>query len=203
MAYGPGRYDPEYEEKGIDYPYPFVRWTEQRNMQAFLEFVEEGKVTPEKVVTHRFDFDDVLDSYKLLGSDSNEKYIGIILNYDTMKETDVFVEVASSDTVKSEKIMGGFIGAGNFAKGVLLPVVKKIDGIQLKALVTATGVSGRGSAEKYGFTRLFSDYKEILKDDSINTVFITTRHNLHYQMITDSLLAGKHDKDYFRCNGVD
>ncbi|MDZ7861108.1 MAG: bi-domain-containing oxidoreductase [Candidatus Krumholzibacteriota bacterium] len=192
MAYGPGRYDPEYEEKGIDYPYPFVRWTEQRNMQAFLEFVEEGKVTPGKVVTHRFEFDNVLDSYKLLSSDSDEKYIGIVLNYDTEKETAAFVEISSFDTVKSKKITAGFIGAGNFAKGVLLPQVKKSGGIQLKALVTATGASSRGSAEKYGFTNLYSDYKEMLKDDSINTVFITTRHNLHYRMITDSLLAGKH-----------
>jgi len=192
MAYGPGRYDPEYEEKGIDYPYPFVRWTEQRNMRAFLEFVEEGKVTPGKIVTHRFDFEDALDSYGLLTSKSDEKYIGIVLNYDTGKEIDSFVEIAPSGTVKSKKIAAGFIGAGNFAKGVLLPEVKKVDNIQLKDLVTATGASSSGSAEKYGFTRLYSDYREMLKDDSINTVFITTRHNLHYKMITDSLLAGKH-----------
>lgn len=225
MAYGPGRYDPEYEEKGIDYPYPFVRWTEQRNMQAFLELVEGGKVTPQRIITHRFDFDNALDAYKLLSSDSDEKYIGIVLNYDTEKVTthehrltqkkDVRVECRDvrmddwkdgrmegregkdernrrMEGQKSEIVEAGFIGAGNFAKSVLLPEVKKVDGIQLKALVTATGASGRGTAEKYGFAHLYSDYSEMLKDDSINTVFITTRHNLHFKMIKDSLLAGKH-----------
>jgi len=204
MAYGPGRYDPKYEEKGIDYPYPFVRWTEQRNMQAFLELIDEGKVTAKKIITHRFDFDNALDAYKLLSSDLDEKYIGIVLNYDTEKEPASFVEVYRDgieavpyDTRRDgtqfpSVVTAGFIGAGNFAKGVLLPEVKKIDGIQLKALVTATGASGRSSAEKYGFTHLYSDYSEMLEDNSINTVFITTRHNLHYQMIKDSLFAGKH-----------
>ena len=212
-SYGPGRYDPVYEEQGVDYPFGYVRWTEQRNMAAFLQLVADGKVTPAKLVTHRFKFDDVLDAYQVLLGIKKEPYLGIVLEYG---EEDVLaaknakdakierrVDFSSSpanrsnpvdplNPVKNDSVGVSFIGCGNFAKAVLLPTLKKINDARFRGVSTATGMSATDTAKKYGFAFAATDQGEVLKDDGTNLVMVTTRHDMHAGQIAAALEAGKY-----------
>ncbi|MBI5373890.1 MAG: bi-domain-containing oxidoreductase [Candidatus Schekmanbacteria bacterium] len=192
MAYGPGRYDPEYEEKGIDYPYSYVRWTEQRNFEAFLALVNEGKITPKELITHKFDFNDALKAYELFEGKIKEKYLGIVLLYPDKAgiEEDRVIRLSERITPAGD-VSVGLIGAGNFAKSVIIPTLKKIDGIQLTGLCTSTGVSAQGAGSKHDFKFITTDSREILANNEINSVVITTRHNTHAKLVCDSLRAGK------------
>ena len=191
MAYGPGRYDPNYEEKGIDYPYDLVRFTEQRNFEAFLGLIEEGKVTPKKLITHTFDFEDALKAYDLLEGKINEKYLGIVLTYkDEVKQDRVIKR--NDKPVKANEVNVALIGAGNFTKSVILPTIKKIDGINLVGLVTSTGVSAESVGKKYDFKYIATSSEELLKKDEINSVIITTRHNTHANEVLKALKYKKH-----------
>ena len=210
-SYGPGRYDPVYEEQGIDYPFGYVRWTEQRNIAAFLQLVAEGKVTPSKLVTHRFKFDDALDAYQVLLGVKKEPYLGIVLQYDSKK--------VESGGVVSGGVEGGkvirridithnsqltthnsqldsvgvsFIGCGNFAKAVLLPTLKKTRGVRFRGVSTATGMSAADTAKKYAFAFAATDQNEVLKDADTDLVFVTTRHDMHASQIAAALEAGKY-----------
>ncbi|MDM8538951.1 Gfo/Idh/MocA family oxidoreductase, partial [Desulfobacterales bacterium HSG17] len=195
LSYGPGRYDPSYEESGNDYPYGYVRWTEQRNMKAFLDLVSEGKLTPSKLITHHFDIENALDAYGLMLGKIDEPYLGIVLNYgvkdpgikSTMKKT-----VIKRNGKTSSSISLGFIGAGNFSKAVLLPELKKKQDIRLKGICSATGMNALETGKKEAFEYATTDYRQILEDTDINTVFITTRHNMHAGLICEALEAGKH-----------
>ena len=205
-SYGPGRYDPVYEEQGIDYPFGYVRWTEQRNMSAFLQLVAEGKVTPSKLVTHRFKFDDALDAYQVLLGIKKEPYLGIVLQYEGNWEQGMGngdehpsrrVDFNSNtQTPKhpntSDAVGVSFIGAGNFAKAVLLPTLKKTAGVSMRGVSTATGMSATDTAKKYGFAFAATDQAEVLKDTGTNLVFVTTRHDMHAAQVKASLEAGKY-----------
>lgn len=193
MAYGPGRYDPEYEEKGIDYPYDLVRFTEQRNFEAFLGLIQEGKITPKELITHSFDFDDAMSAYDLLEGRSKEKYLGIVLNYkrDINLEDEKMVQ-RSEKKISSDKINVGLIGAGNFTKSVILPNIQKVVGYELVGLCTATGVSAQGTGKKYDFKYITTDSDEIFKNSEINSVFITTRHNDHANKVLKAIESKKH-----------
>lgn len=208
-SYGPGRYDPVYEEQGVDYPFGYVRWTEQRNMAAFLQLVAEGKVTPGKLVTHRFKFDDALDAYQVLLGIKKEPYLGIVLEYgdgssldrigkiDRIKRrVDFSVQSNNPDNpvhpVRKETVGVSFVGAGNFAKAVLLPNLKKIKGVEFRGISTATGMSATDTAKKYGFAFAATDQVEVMKDESTNLVFVTTRHDMHASQIKAALDAEKY-----------
>ncbi len=193
MAYGPGRYDPEYEEKGNDYPFDLVRWTEQRNFEAFLGLIDEGKVTPKEILTHQFDFDDAMDAYDLLEGKVKEKYLGIVLNYkrDINLEEEKTVQ-RSDKAVSSDKVNVGLIGAGNFTKSVILPNMSKAGGYELVGLCTATGVSAQGTGKKYDFKYITTDSDEIFKNVGINSVFITTQHDNHASNVVKSIENDKH-----------
>lgn len=193
MAYGPGRYDPLYEEKGIDYPYDLVRWTEQRNFEAFLGLIAEGKVRPEELLTHEFDFNDAMSAYDLLEGKANEKYLGIVLKYTNTINLQEHKTVKINDKiVKSDRVNVGLIGAGNFTKSVILPNLKKVSGYELVGLCTATGVSARGSGDKQGFKYITTQSDEIFTNREINTVFVTTRHNDHAQKVISAIKNNKH-----------
>ena len=196
LSYGPGRYDLSYEEDGNDYPYGYVRWTEQRNISAFLDLVAAGSITPSKLITHRFDFSEALDAYDLLVRKIDEPYLGIVLNY-TDKGPEFFqsgrqINLGNTGGVKANTINVGFIGAGNFSKAVIFPELKKMPEINLKTLCTATGMNAGETAKKEGFEIASTDYKAMLDDETVNTVFITTQHNSHAKFICQSLQAGKH-----------
>ncbi len=193
MAYGPGRYDPEYEEKGHDYPYDLVRWTEQRNFEAFLGLIEEGKITPKELITHSYDFDDAMTAYDLLEGKIQEKYLGIVLKYKDEINLDEHKIVQRSDkAVPAETINVGLIGAGNFTKSVILPNMQKVGGYELVGLCTATGVSAQGTGKKYDFKYITTDSDEIFKNSEINAVFVTTQHNDHAQKVIKAMENGKH-----------
>jgi predicted dehydrogenase len=193
MSYGPGRYDPLYEEKGIDYPYSLVRFTEGRNMQTFIELCAEGKVTPGKLITHRFIFTDAMKAYELFDGKTGEPYLGILLKYETEKPLSAHVLLPSKSGPRKEAdLIAGLVGAGNFAKGVLLPKLGSMANLRIEAIATATGASARGTAEKYGIRKIFADSTALLDEKNINTVFITTRHNHHASAVLHALQADKH-----------
>lgn len=200
MAYGPGRYDPQYEEKGVDYPYAYVRWTEKRNFAAFLDLVAEGKITPRKLITHQFDFHDALKAYDLLEGKTREKYLGIVLCYDTerykvkgigFREKTITLRDVPAKQLYTE-IYFGLIGAGNFAKSVILPTLNKVGGYQPEMVCTSTGVSAHAVGKKYGFAAITTDPEAVFKSEKVNTVLITTRHNTHAEYVIKALKAGKH-----------
>jgi len=193
MAYGPGRYDPEYEEKGNDYPFDLVRWTEQRNFEAFLGLIDEGKITPKEILTHEFDFDNAMDAYDLLEGKVKEKYLGIVLKYNRdINLDDEKIIKRTTKAVSSDSVNVGLIGAGNFTKSVILPNMKKVGGYELVGLCTATGVSAQGTGKKYDFKYMTTDSSEIFKNSEINSVFITTQHDKHASAVIDSIKSGKH-----------
>jgi predicted dehydrogenase len=193
MAYGPGRYDPEYEEKGNDYPYDLVRWTEQRNFEAFLGLIDEGKITPKEILTHRFDFDNAMDAYDLLEGKIKEKYLGIVLEYNNeINLEDHKIVKRSEKKVTSSKVNVGLIGAGNFTKSVILPNLLKVGGYELVGLCTATGVSAQGTGKKYDFKYITTDNNEIFTNNEINSVFVTTQHKDHAEKVIKAIKNTKH-----------
>lgn len=188
MSYGPGRHDPAYEQAGHDYPLAYVRWTEQRNMEAFLGLVAEGKVTPERLVTHRFAIADAEQAYALM--QRGEPHLAMLLTYADAAP----VERAITRTPKTAATGNGvaFIGFGNYAKGVLLPAVKKVPGLKLTTVVTSTGISAGHAGETHGFGVVATDPAAAFADPATATVFIATRHDSHAQLTAAALDAGKH-----------
>ena len=195
MSYGPGRYDPAYEESGHDYPYAYVRWTEQRNMQAFLELVAAGKVTPSRLTTHRFPIEDALAAYKLLGGETGERYLGIVIEYPQPAEAVPparRVDLPAASTPIEGLLGAGFIGAGNFAKSVLVPALARRSDVRLTGLCTATGMSGVETGKRHGFRFATTDIDALLADADTRAVFIATQHHTHAPMIRRALAAGRH-----------
>src|SRR5262249_10761256 len=191
MSYGPGRYDPAYEQQGHDYPIAYVRWTEERNMTAFLELVAASKVTPTDLVSHRFPIADAEKAYNLL--DGDKPSLGILLEYpaDAAVSRRVAVGVRSH-TVAVGKSRVGMFGAGSFAKAVLLPALKKLPNVTLTGIVTTSGVSAHHAARKFGFSFASTDTMSVLGDPDTNTVVIATRHSTHARLARMALDAGKH-----------
>jgi predicted dehydrogenase len=189
MSYGPGRYDPAYEQEGHDYPLPYVRWTEQRNMQAFLELIAEGRVTPSKLVTHRFPIAEAEAAYALM--DSDEPYLAILLTYAENAPIARSVAVAGR-AAPSVKTGSAFIGFGNYARAMLIPALKKAGELNFTSVVTATGLSANNAAEKYGFATAATDPAAALADPDTDCVFVATRHDSHASLALAALEAGKH-----------
>ena len=194
-SYGPGRYDPDYEQYGRDYPIGYVRWTENRNMQAFLQLLAENRINVKKLITHRFDIAQADKAYELIGGKTGESFTGVIIQYSGEASAGRLVTLSATSeagTPAAGKVTVGMLGAGNFATGVLLPVLKNTANVELVGLATASGASARAAGSRYGFSYCSSDYDEILCDSRINTILIATRHNLHAQQVTAALKAGKH-----------
>lgn len=192
MSYGPGRYDSSYEEGGLDYPYDYVRWTEQRNMESVVDLMARGKLDVRSLTTHRFPIEQAMAAYELIQNGS-EPYVGILLKYDENKPQERILKtnVATSHTSK-ERLGIGFVGAGNYASLHLLPHLKKSPEVQLLGLVSATGLSAQQKAEKFGFNYCATDLNALLEDPSIDAVFIGTRHGTHADFTIRAFDAGKH-----------
>jgi predicted dehydrogenase/threonine dehydrogenase-like Zn-dependent dehydrogenase len=190
-SYGPGRYDPAYEEKGNDYPIGFVRWTEKRNMEAFLRLVAERKINTDLLTTHRFKVADALEAYNLILNRNGERCCGVLLEYPGQAAHASSIRL-SRTAAASGDIGVSFIGAGNFARGVLLPIVKRAAKLEFRGLAAATGLSAKNASEQFGFGYATTDYQEILRDDQSNIVFIATRHDSHARMTAEALKLGKH-----------
>ncbi|TVR39099.1 MAG: oxidoreductase [Cryomorphaceae bacterium] len=186
-SYGPGRYDRAYEEEGLDYPIGYVRWTENRNMQAVLAMLASGAVDFSPLISHRFDFRDARQAYDMIVSKS-EEFAGVILAYDTGKTLAQKVVRKQNTPMKSGVVVASFIGAGSFAQNFLLP---NLAGLHLRHIVTARPNNARNVADKYGFAGALSSVEELLADEHCNTVFVATRHDTHAQYVLAALRAGK------------
>jgi polar amino acid transport system substrate-binding protein len=192
-SYGPGRYDPNYEDKGIDYPFAYVRWTENRNMQAFQELIYTKKIDVSYLTTHTFKLDDAPAAYDMMMA-KFEPFIGILIEYDVTRKLErAKINVnPEPGTRNPEPVIIGFIGAGSYAQSHLLPNIPKNKNVCLKGVMTASGASSRSVAERYGFDFCTGNEKDILENEDINTVFIATRHDSHAEFVLKALKAGKH-----------
>lgn len=194
MSYGPGRYDAEYEERGHDYPYAYVRWTEGRNIEAFLDLVQAGGVDVERLITHRFPVEEGERAYQLISGETKEPYLGVLLEYDLLRPVERKIEIAGGQKRSAPSQSGvrvGLIGAGGYAQGMLLPHFQSA-GVEFEAIATATGLTARNIGEKYGFRHAVADADEIIKDERVNLVVIATRHDSHAELAMRALQSGKH-----------
>lgn len=190
-SYGPGRYDPEYEERGLDYPFAYVRWTEGRNLEAFLDLIADGRVNVDPLITHRFDLDKTGEAYKLITGEKGEPHIGVILTYDTDRQVERRIPLPAQAASPAESVRVGMIGAGGYAKGVLLPQFKSA-GVGFALIATASGVTAREVGAQYDFRAAVSDADEVIDDSSTNLIVIATRHDSHAKLAARALEHGKH-----------
>ena len=191
-SYGPGRYDRNYEERGVDYPI-YVRWTERRNMEAFLELVRQKRIDLDRLITHTFPLDSAPEAYDLISA-GRERYIGILLQYSPNGAGASGTVTRLSGPVARKVPAGartiGCIGAGVHAQSALYPNLPGLP-VNLAGVATATGLSAQSVAKKYGFAYCTTDYRAILDDPGIDAVLIATRNDLHAPMAIDALAAGK------------
>ena len=194
-SYGPGRYEPLYEEGGLDYPIGFVRWTERRNFEAVLDLLADSKIEMNALISHRFKFTDSLSAYELVLSDNNS--LGVILDYpngadevSTVLLQKTIVLLGAIET-NSDKPSIGFIGSGNYATSVLAPIFKAA-GVSLKGVASRSGISAFHLFRKFGFKMVSTDSKELLDDPNLDAVVISTRHNTHASFVVKALNSDKH-----------
>ena len=203
-SYGPGRYDPAYEEGGQDYPYGYVRWTEGRNLQSFVDLLASGRIDVSPLATHRYPIDQATAAYELITGKKKEPFLGVLLTYPehSLKasnethpihaEKDVH-PLTAQGSQKTGIVRLGVLGAGNFATAVMLPVaISKIPSIERVAIASAAGLHAQHAAQKFGFAHTAADETQILENPDINTVAILTRHDLHAEQVLRALQAGKH-----------
>ncbi|MET7656802.1 Gfo/Idh/MocA family oxidoreductase, partial [Streptomyces sp. NPDC005486] len=203
-SYGPGRYDPEYELEGRDYPIGHVRWTERRNLACFLDLLARGRVDVEPLVSHIADFDDAVETYQRL-KDGDLKAVAVLFRYPEQKEEAGEAEApavavpavrrggAVSTPARSAEapVRLAFVGAGNYATSMLLPHLAQRDGVELSTVVTTTALSAANAQRKFGFAEATTDLDAVLGDKSIDAVFVVTRHSSHAELTRRALLAGK------------
>ena len=189
-SYGPGRYDPRYEEKGEDYPFGFVRWTEQRNFEAVLDLLASGQLDVKSLISHRFPFEQAQEAYATLSED--RAGLGILLNYSSPIEERMVgkVPLGAGARFDPQRPVVGFIGAGNYASRVLIPAFREA-GAQLHTVVTSAGLSGVTNGRSMGFAEASNDVADMLANPQVNTVAVATRHDSHARFVNQALLAGK------------
>ena len=189
-SYGPGRYDPNYEERGQDYPLAFVRWTEQRNFEAVLDLLAGGQLDVKSLISHRFAFEDAPNAYETLTQDKSG--LGILLQYRSPAASRVVKNVKLSAEARFDRSLPvlGFIGAGNYASRMLIPAFKAA-GAQFHTIVTSGGINGVIHGKKGGFLEASADVSGMLSNSEINSVVIVTRHDTHASFVAQSLRAGK------------
>jgi polar amino acid transport system substrate-binding protein len=186
-SYGPGRNDPDYEEKGRDYPIGYVRWTENRNMKSFVNLLAKKRLDISPLISHTFPLTDAPNAYDMI-LENKESFAGILIEYD--KEAELSKRVTLKEqAINPSDVNVGFIGAGSFAQGTLLPAVKGL--CNLVSVATNSGTTAKYVAGKYGFNYCAEHAEELLRDESVNTVFISTRHNLHAENVITAIKNGK------------
>jgi polar amino acid transport system substrate-binding protein len=190
-SYGPGRYDPLYEEQGIDYPIGYVRWTEGRNMEAFAQLLAAKRIDVAVLTTHTFTVDDGPKAYELITGKTGERVVGVLIQYPpTAERASVSIGRLTSGS-PAKGVVLGVIGAGNYAQGVLLPQFKANADVTLRTVCTATGVKAQKAKEKFGFDTCVTDWRAVIADGAINTVLVATRHDMHAPIVCEALRAGK------------
>lgn len=196
-AYGPGTGDPSYEENGVDYPIGYVRWTENRNMSAFIDLIDQKKIDLSHLITHEFDIDEADKAFDLVIDNSQEHVSAVILRYPHREQTyytnNIPLQNASLSSIDNNKIIGvSLIGAGSHATNELIPLLSKFKNIDLRGIATATGIRAHSLGKKYKFQFCTSDTDAILSDDKTDCIYILTRHDTHADLTAAALKAGKH-----------
>ncbi|RPJ42634.1 MAG: hypothetical protein EHM21_12540, partial [Chloroflexi bacterium] len=196
-SYGPGRYDPNYEEKGLDYPLGFVRWTEGRNLEGFVDLLGSRRVDVRPLISHRFPILDAPQAYDLITGKRGEPFLGVLLTYphsvdEAQPATRVQVLESQSVAPLSGEPSLGVLGAGNYATAMFLPAIKKVGGVRKAVIASASGLTARSAAERFGFSSASSSEEEILTSPDVNMVAILTRHQHHARQTLAALRKGKH-----------
>jgi len=194
-SYGPGRYDNAFEQKGRDYPIGYVRWSETRNMEAFLQLVADGKLDLKPLVTHSFSIEDATTAYELITGRRQESHLGVLICYPANGHEPLRrLEIVRHKTtnVGAAEVRVGVLGAGNFAQSTLIPAIKKSRGTQVMGLCGLSGARAQAAASKFGFEFCTTAEESIYCDATINTVVIATRHHLHAAQVVRALESGKH-----------
>ena len=198
-AYGPGSYDPVYEKQGVDYPLPYVRWTENRNMEEFLRLVSVGNVKVKPLVTHKFELEQASTGYETI-MDAEAKSLAVLLRYPINDVANVLnsykpvrkLEMPNVQPVKKDNINVGLIGAGNLAKWSHLPALNKLSNATLHAVYSSSGARGKSYALRFGANYACSDYEEMLNDSDIDVILISSASQNHAKQTIAALQAGKH-----------
>lgn len=193
-SYGPGRYDVEFEQKGRDYPIGHVRWTETRNMEAFLRLLADGKIDVRPLITHRFAVEKAGEAYELIRGKRSGPHLGVLLQYSSQKSDEprrlVMVRRPKREVPESG-VRVGLLGAGNFARGVLIPAMRKAGNAQLAGIYASSGVRAQAIARRFRVEYCTTNEEDIFGDESINTVVIASRHHLHAMQVLCALESGK------------
>ena len=190
MSYGPGRYDRKYEELGLDYPISYVRWTENRNLQAFVNLAAAGDLDPGALDAEVVDFDDAEKSYEALAK-GERRNLAIIFRYSQAPDERRSIELAKPAKPRDGDVGIAFIGAGNYAKAQLLPAIADAKNIRKVQIVTATGASARRTSEKFDYTSCGTDPRDVFGNEAVGLVFIATQHDSHAALAREALTAGK------------
>lgn len=192
-SYGPGRYESSYENKGVDYPIGYVRFTEGRNVEEFVRLVSEGRADFADLITHVIPFEEAAKAYEIITTNANhEPYIGVLLQYPKRDGKWVSIVEHSVKKTSEGKIRVGLIGAGNFSKNILLPIMQSTKLYQLKALATTGGVGTAQASNSFEFEYVANDYRKLISDPEIDLIIISTNHNTHAKFVIEALKAGKH-----------
>jgi predicted dehydrogenase/threonine dehydrogenase-like Zn-dependent dehydrogenase len=194
-SYGPGRYDSDYEQKNFDYPAGYVRWTETRNMEAFLHTLSTGQVTTGDLVTHRLPVVEAPAAYDQLLSGEGEKPLGMVLTYPETDTPEPLIRPSASRPASGPiqgRIGVAFIGAGSFSRGTLLPRFARNSDVRMRRVVTARGLSAFDAARRFGFDEAGSNADAVFSDPDVHLVCVTTRHDMHADLVMRALKAGKH-----------
>jgi len=193
MSYGPGRYDPDYEERGKDYPFGYVRWTENRNIEAFLDLIGGQQIDVRPLISHRFDIQNAERAYELIAGAEVEPYLGVLLRYNAEQaiQHSIQLKPAGRSAKPGKRVKLGLIGAGNYARAMLLPQFKTA-AADFCSIATATGISALDVGKKFEFARAVSGPGEVINDEEVNLVVIATRHDSHAELVCQALEANKH-----------
>ena len=189
-SYGPGRYDPDYEEGGLDYPLGYVRWTEGRNLQVVVDLMGQGRLDVEPLITHRLPLERAAEAYHLIARDSSA--LGVLLDHGSAAAIEQGrTVVLRSRPAAAAPVRIGVLGAGRFAQGVVLPLLKERKGVACLGIASARGLSAAEAGKRFGFAYATSDPNRVLNDPDVNTVAVLTRHHLHASQTAAALRAGK------------
>ena len=192
-SYGPGRYDANYEENGVDYPIGYIRWTEGRNFQAVVDLLASSKLQVASLITHRFPIEEGAQAYEVITGKKKEAFLGVLLTYSEKEEVkSKKVEFPSTVHGQLSIVKLGVLGAGLYANATLLPVIKNNKDFELVGIASSGGLHAQHSGKKFGFQYATSSEDEIINDPKINTVAILTRHDSHAELVVKALKAGKH-----------
>ena len=193
-SYGAGRYDSTYEQKGIDYPIGYVRFTEGRNIEEFVRLLAQGRISLADIITHEIPFEKASEAYEMITKNPNhERYIGVLLKYDEndTKWQSRIENPKAKRAASGEKIRLGLIGAGNFVRSTMLPIMKETGLFEFRGLATTGGVGGAQANDGTPFGYTTNNYQELLSDPEIDLIAVSTQHNSHAKFVIEALKAGK------------